>query len=219
MDSAAAGFWTPIYNYVLKPLMAAVVEPGPYPPSPAIGKVDFLADIRRDAIGSDNWPVTWSDDDAQYTSYGDGWGFEPRTERKLRMGFARIEAPPDHFRGINIRSTGERIGDGAKSAKASGMLMVDGVLYMLVRNAGNSQLLWSKDHGRSWESGFKLESGFGSPTFLNFGRNYAGARDNFGYILFAGRSERVRKRQRSRACARSEESRYGWHGVGVFQGS
>jgi hypothetical protein len=53
---------------------------------------------------------------------------------------------------------------------------------MLVRNVGNSQLLWSKDHGRTWESGFKLESGFGSPTFLNFGRNYAGARDNFVYV-------------------------------------
>ena len=30
------------------------------------------------------------------------------------------------------------------------MLMVDGVLYMLVRNTGNSQIAWSGDHGKSW---------------------------------------------------------------------
>ena len=59
--------------------------------------------------------------------------------------------------------------------------MVDGVLYLWVRNVGNSQLLWSKDHGRTWKTGFKLESGFGSPTFLNFGRDYHGSRDDYVY--------------------------------------
>ena len=29
------------------------------------------------------------------------------------------------------------------------MLMVDGVLYLLARNAGNSQLAWSRDHGKT----------------------------------------------------------------------
>ncbi len=63
------------------------------------------------------------------------------------------------------------------------MLMVDGVLYMLVRNTGNSQLAWSVDHGESWTwCGWKFKAGFGAPTFLNFGRNYAGAPDKFVYI-------------------------------------
>jgi hypothetical protein len=34
---------------------------------------------------------------------------------------------------------------------------------------------------RTWHAGFKIEESFGSPAFLNFGRNYAGARDNFAY--------------------------------------
>lgn len=174
-------FWTPIYEKVLKPLMAAITERGPYPPSPVIRRLVFLPDIRRTAIDSDNWPITWGDDDDQYTSYGDGWGFDPRTERKLGMGFARIAGPPEEFHGINLRSAGERMGGGAGSPKASGILMVDGVLYLWVRNVGNSQLLWSKDHGRTWESGFRLQTGFGSPTFLNFGRDYGGARDEFVY--------------------------------------
>lgn len=103
---------------------------------------------------------------------------------KLSLGFAKIIGGPTDFTGVNIRSaTGERKGDGAKGMKASGMLMVNGVLYMGVRNAGNSQLAWSDDHGRTWTwSDWKFTTSFGCPTFLNFGKNYAGARDDYVYI-------------------------------------
>lgn len=181
MSNRANEFWTPIYEKVLKPLMAAITERGPYPPSPVIRRLVFQPDIHRDAIESDNWPITWGDDDSQYTSYGDGWGFEPKTEHKLGMGFARIIGPAGQFHGANLRSPGEQVGNGAQSPKASGILMVDGVLYLWTRNVGNSQLLWSKDHGRTWESGLRLQTGFGSPTFLNFGRDYHGSRDAFVY--------------------------------------
>ncbi len=181
MNVRNSEFWTPIYAKVLQPLMSAIAVRSPYPPSPVIRKLVFLPDIRRAAVDSDNWPITWGDDGDQYTSYGDGWGFDPRTERKLGMGFARIAGPPDNFRGTNLRSGGECLGDGAASPKASGILMVDGVLYLWVRNVGNAQLLWSNDHGRSWESGFKLQTSFGSPAFLNFGRDYHGSRDEFAY--------------------------------------
>jgi hypothetical protein len=63
------------------------------------------------------------------------------------------------------------------------MLMVDGVLYLLARNAANSQLAWSRDRGKSWTwADWKFTKSFGCPTFLNFGRNYAGARDEFVYV-------------------------------------
>jgi hypothetical protein len=166
---------------LLKPLLEAVTVRAPYPPSPVIHGAVFGKEIRRSAIDSDNWPMTWGDDDAQYTSYGDGFGFDPRVERKLGMGFARITGGPGGFRGVNLRSDAERTGDGAKSAKASGIVMVDGVLYLWVRNAGNAQLLSSRDHGKTWQWGFKMEAAFGSPAFLNFGKNYAGARDAYVY--------------------------------------
>jgi hypothetical protein len=61
--------------------------------------------------------------------------------------------------------------------------MVDGVLYMWVRNAGNSQLAWSTDRARSWTwADWKFTESFGAPTFLNFGKDYAGARDDYVYI-------------------------------------
>ncbi len=140
--------------------------------------------IIRKASGSDNWPVTWGDDGHLYTAYGDGWGFEPKVKGKLSLGLARVEGPPDAFRGVNIRSpTGEQTGDGASGRKASGMLCIDGALYMLVRNARLSQLAWSKDRGRTWTwAGWRFREGFGCPTFLNFGRDYAGARDEYVYV-------------------------------------
>ena len=175
------GFWGPVYELMVKPVMESIAVEAPYPPSPAIRGAVFAPEIGRAAIDSDNWPLTWGADDAQYTSFGDGFGFEPRVERKLSMGFARIAGGPADFRASNIRSDGERTGDGAKGPKASGILMVDGVLYLWVRNMGNAQLAWSADGGRKWQWGFKFETGFGSPVFLNFGRNYAGARDGFVY--------------------------------------
>ena len=80
--------------------------------------------------GSDNWPITWADDDHQYTAYGDGYGFDPILDVKLGLGFARIEGDADDFLGVNIRSeSGENTGHGPKGKKASGLLMVEGVLY------------------------------------------------------------------------------------------
>jgi CubicO group peptidase (beta-lactamase class C family) len=175
------GFWRGAHEGLLAPLMKSLFPP---PPSPVIRGVTFAPEptIRRDAIDSDNWPITWADDGHLYTSYGDGWGFDPRTDRKLSQGFARLEGPGEGFRGVNVRSpTGERTGDGKAGAKASGMLMVDGVLYMWVRNLGNAQLAWSRDRGRTWEWGFRFDTSFGSPAFLNFGRNYQGARDEYVY--------------------------------------
>ena len=61
--------------------------------------------------------------------------------------------------------------------------MVDGVLYLLVRNADNAHLGWSTDHGATWTwADWKFTESFGCPTFLNFGRDYAGARDGYVYI-------------------------------------
>ena len=159
----------------------------PYPQSRVITGIDWAPrdSIVRLAEGSDNWPLTWADDGALYTAYGDGWGFEPRVEKKLSMGFAKILGGPEKPRGINVRSSsGETLGQGAQGVKGSGILMVDGVLYLWVRNAGNSQIVWSRDHGTSWQwADWKLTTSFGCPSFLNFGMNYAGARDDYVYVF------------------------------------
>ncbi len=158
----------------------------PYPQSSVITGIEWASkqSIVRRARGSDNWPITWGDDDALYTAYGDGKGFEPLVDVKLSMGLARITGTPDDFQAQNLRAASlETVGDGPRGKKASGMLMLDGVLYLLARNAGNSQLAWSSDHGHTWTwTDWKFTDSFGCPAFLNFGKNYAGARDEYVYL-------------------------------------
>lgn len=187
--SKGEGFWFGIVNYLADPVMEAFVE-SPYPKSDVIKGIEFAPDstVDRHACESDNWPLTWADDDNLYAAYGDGWGFEPRVEKKLSLGLARIGGSPGNINGINIRSkTGEHVGQGRSGMKASGLLMVEGVLYLWLRNVNGAgeqtKLAWSKDHGKTWKyADWKFTSGFGCPTFLNFGRNYANARDTYVYI-------------------------------------
>jgi CubicO group peptidase (beta-lactamase class C family) len=167
-------------------LVARAVR-APYPRSTVIKDLTWAPreTIVRQAKDSDNWPMTWADDGHLYTAYGDGTGFDPKVPEKLSLGLARVEGTPPDFTGVNIRSaTGEqKRADGKAGKKASGLLMVDGVLYLWARNAGNAQLAWSADHAQTWTWGdWKLSTSFGYPTFLNFGQNYAGARDGYVYV-------------------------------------
>ena len=161
----------------------------PYPKSEVVKSVYFqkVSEIVRYAEGSDNWPMTWADDGLLYTSYGDGNGFQPKVNRKLSLGLSKIDGYPPDIVGENIRSeSAESYGNGKKGLKASGMLMIDGRLYMLVRNVDGkgryAMLMWSDNHGSTWKKGFKLYKDFGCPTFLNYGKNYSGNKDNFVYI-------------------------------------
>ncbi|MCU0916822.1 MAG: serine hydrolase [Planctomycetes bacterium] len=185
--------YAPIEPFI-EPVVLSVQDRGrwpgaPYPASEVIRNVAWApADtIVRQAEGGDNWPTTWADDGNLYTAYGDAQGFQPRVEKKLSLGLARVTGGPADVQGVNLRSpTGETVGEGARGAKASGMLCVDGVLYMLIRNVGNSQVAWSGDHAVTWQRcDWKFETGFGAPTFLNYGANYAGRRDDYVYLYSA----------------------------------
>ncbi len=181
--SAGEGFWYGPEKYLLNPLMDAVTE-APYPESDLKAEFAPAGDIIRLAEGCDNWPATWADDDNIYTAWGDGNGFIPNTDIKLSLGLARVEGTPPGIHGFNVRSlSGERVGQGKYGEKASGMLMVDNILYMLTRNSHNARLLWSDDHGESWQAApWRFKVSFGCPTFLQYGKNYAGAPDRYVYI-------------------------------------
>jgi hypothetical protein len=170
-QSEGEQFWLGAEKYLFNPIINAI-EKSPYPLSDLITSCEFspAESVIRMARESDIWPVTWADDDNLYTAYGDGFGFTPNTEIKLSMGIAQLQGNPPDIKGINIRTrTGERVGDGKNGPKPSGILMVDEVLYMLVRNLQSSQLTWSEDHGKTWKwADWKFTEGFACPTFLNF---------------------------------------------------
>lgn len=188
-------FWGGIDRFIFQPLSEAMtdysVEAGlrhepPYPKSTSIAEIRFSdsRSIVRKAAGSDNWPVTWLDDDSMLTAYGDGWGFEPRLTAKLSLGLAKILGTATDFQGLNFRSRSiEQLGDGKRGRKASGLLAIGKRVYLWARNAQNSQLAWSDDNGSTWTwADWRLETSFGHPTFLNFGRAYEGAQDDFVYL-------------------------------------
>jgi hypothetical protein len=102
------------------------------------------------------------------------------------MAPARILGVPPEIRGENIASTtGYRIGDGPSGRKACGLLMVDGVLYMWARNLDGgtgSSLAWSDDHAKTWTWASWSFPEIGYPVWLNAGRNYADAQDEYVYF-------------------------------------
>lgn len=196
-ESEGEGFWGGMEKYLFNPLMDSIIDPQVHQPSPVITGAEWspVDSIVREAKGkgkdgSDNWPMTWADDSNLYTAYGDGYGFDPIVPSKLGLGFGRVIGGPTDFKGENIRSDAENTGMGRSGKKASGLLMVDGVLYMWARNAdddGNHcHLAWSTDYARTWTwSDWKLEE-LGYMTFINFGRNYTGVPDkhkNYVYMV------------------------------------
>ncbi len=109
-------------NRIVAPLLATfkAKSAAPYPPSAAIKGVTWAPKetIVRRAPGSDNWPLAWADDDALYTGYGDGNGFEPLVPQKLSLGFAKVTGGPEDFAGENIRTpSGEQTGNGGRGRK------------------------------------------------------------------------------------------------------
>jgi len=169
----------------------------PYPPSPVITKLTWDSEVIKCGKGrtGDNWPITWVDDKLQITCWGDGPGFFERDSAarpKLSLGLARISSDPPDFRGENFASDSDTpAGGGPNGIKASGLLMVDRILYMFVRNYKppgsddftNSRLAWSKDGSVRWKwADWYFSDTFGCPEFVQFGKNYEGARDNYVYI-------------------------------------
>jgi hypothetical protein len=173
-------------TFLCSPLRAA--EPrAPYPQSPVIKSIEWAPalSIIRQAKDGDNWPVTWGADDAIYSTWGDGTGFIPKVERKLSCGFVRITGSPDDFRGENIRSSAEQLGEGRNGKKGWGIVSIGGTLYLWFGHADNkggcAQLAWSRDSAKTWTFADWRFEDFGLVGFVNYGRDYAGARDDYVY--------------------------------------
>ncbi len=165
----------------------------PYPQSNIISGMDFHwpSHIRM-ASGSDNWPITWADDDNQYTVWGDGGGFFGTNGiGRSSMGVARISGnwhdwhPTNIWGGYGGENTHEKVG------KSYGIVCIEGVLYMwagLFKPHSNPfeevRIGRSEDHGASWsfaDWSFTREQLVMMPTVCNYGKNYEGARDQYLY--------------------------------------
>ena len=110
-------------------------HPVPYPYSSVITGIQFdFSTHLRAAKGSDNWPVTWADDDNQYTSWGDGFGFA-QTSNKRSLGVSKVSGDKNTHSFLDIwDNERENGGEGPSDGKSYGIISVEGVLYMWVNH-------------------------------------------------------------------------------------
>ena len=179
----------------------------PYPPSTLITGVTWdWSSLIELAPGSDNWPITWSDDDHQYTFWGDGGAFGGTNGNcRASLGVARIEGDWTAYAADPLAHSFNVWGcNGASSVclgpvvstcaaehpadfggKSYGIISVAGILYAWwgpgSGNAFNAdtRVLRSTDHAQSWEmSDWNFERGddIYGGSFLNFGQDNTGAR-------------------------------------------
>jgi hypothetical protein len=145
------------------------------------------------AQGSDNWPITWAADGHQYTSWGDGKGFERKIGYKASLGYSRIEGSASSYLGRDLfygaaYNSGEEF-----EGKSIGILSVGGILYSWITPGSGAQawqaarLYKSTDRGKTWRNTgveFTSSDGFGKPWIMQAGKEYGKRQDNYVYHYF-----------------------------------
>ena len=100
-----------------------------YPPNPNIANIALdWSTHRRHALGSDNWQLTWADDDHQYGAWGDGGGFSAAAGGRVGLGFGRIEGGWDNCKGVDVWGGKGSENPAQFSGKSWGTTCIDGVL-------------------------------------------------------------------------------------------
>ena len=172
----------------------------PYACSNIIKGIHFnWATHQEHAGGSDNWPMTWADDDHQYTAWGDGQGFS-KSGSKKSFGISRVVggknlfAGSDVYKGAGAACSGlGALGDNTSiCGKSYSILSYQQFLVMWAgpesgaSGYSQSRFFYSRDRGQSWTQTGNYLTGydFYHPTFLQFGKNHAGP--NNGYVYLYG---------------------------------
>lgn len=150
---------------------------------------------RRLALGSDNWPLTWSDDDHQYAMWGDGGGFGGSDAKgRASFGVARIEGDHDNYRGVNRYGGKDAECESTIQGKAHGApISIEGALYAWVTPKSDQhgyerfRLYKSLDKACTWierDVTFTLAAeGISYGAFIQVGKDGAAARDGYVYTL------------------------------------
>ena len=148
----------------------------------------------------DLFPCAWAEDDALYAANGDGKGFDLDSEW-CDIVVNRIDGPADALSGVRLTGS-EGVGtvwaDPAHyNRKPTGMICVDGKLYLAVQNLNKdpgfggfddapcASICRSEDKGCTWQWDKQTpmfdQYRFTTIMFLDYGRNYENCPDRFAY--------------------------------------
>jgi hypothetical protein len=168
--------------------------------------ITWSSTITRTATGCDSYTPTWAPDGNLYTLYGDCNGLLGILSPKRSMGYGKITgAPATNNIAVADIDTGapgapdidrtdsgsglDATGTGAAGKKPSGMLFVNGTMYVWIRNittsGTQSRLKYSQKYNQanatwSWAPWSFTE--FGYPVFVQYGQNYAGG-SSYVYVV------------------------------------
>lgn len=115
----------------------------------------------------------------------------PKLRHLKPSASAPYPAPPDRFVGRNYAIKEERFRGietaGKNGMKASGLVMINEVLYLWARNAipgtGTGSVLgWSENRGVDWHWCDWMFEDIHYPVWMNAGKNYSSAADDFCYM-------------------------------------
>jgi hypothetical protein len=149
----------------------AYPPPDPGEDTSAIGPVAPYFDKVGYQIHGDTFPMTWADDDEIYTSAGDpGWG-----GKNEGLDVERFSGMPPHYTITRVNPMSDYKGSGGGGPKPSGMICVNGVLYLALQNflgtkppahgpqnrgsgvereisqhGSDATIVSSRDHGKTW---------------------------------------------------------------------
>lgn len=157
----------------------------------------------------DMWPITWADDDQLYGGAGDNSG-SPMNFWRIKNGPMEVFAGTGW--GVTVELINNLPVDPKvycqkpqlhpkNGVKPAGLLCINGVLYFAVElhNYGdnpafnrqrnfNAWIITSVDYGKTWNLEATPTDFFmgrlASPHFLQFGKDYEGARDGYVYAYF-----------------------------------
>ena len=152
-------------------------------------------------IKGDTYPMTWADDGEIYTSAGDPlWG-----ESISGLDVEKFSGSATDYKIRKVNHMNEYLGWGGDGPKPTGMICVDGVLYLAFQNmlrtrkptygilsqhGSDAHIIYSSNKGGFWTTALQnikepMFAGhkFGGPAFVNFGKNNENARDGYVYAV------------------------------------
>ncbi len=178
------------------------LPPIPYPKSKVIKGIRWLGEPLHDRNYGDTWGSTWSDDDFVY-SVGDDTSGTGTVGWNLSV-YKVAGMPPQHVvTRVNEMQEYDKAGAG-HWWKGAGMASIDGVLYMGIYsqsvpgqgsatkisfNADHASIILSTDHGKTWKPTATVESPlfpgkeFPTPFFVQYGKDYSDAMDEYVYLV------------------------------------
>lgn len=185
-------------------------------------------------IKGDSFPMTWADDGEIYTSAGDPWWGDTLDG----LDVEKFSGGPTDYTIAKVNDMAGYRGWGGEGPKPTGMICVDGILYLAFQNllgnkkppfslrsqhASDAHIVYSTEKGFKWVPAISNISKpmfgghrFGGPAFVNFGKNNEGARDGFVYAVSGDQWDNGSNLRLGRVPADSIVRRESWEWVCAF---